>query len=197
MKVPRHDFGICIFQNQIVVAGGGSGTGFIPTVEAANLDFRINNKRGSDFNGYTSQVSRWELLAELNEPAYNPCLVNFNDRWIFKINGMKALNSLSPTLEIYDSEICAWNVMITIEQYIAIGPQAIQINESDILIVGGKLQNDQASTNLFRMSVTESGGAHNDVKVNVAELEHKFQTNGEINEIPVCHNNSLYFVESV
>jgi len=88
---------------------------------------------------YKSTLGAWEHFSDLNEPAFNPCLTNFSDKYLIKINGMKQLNQLAPCVEIYNIETNLWDVVITNELYISIGPQACQINDNEILVLGGKL----------------------------------------------------------
>lgn len=180
LNTARHDFGLTVFKGSLVVTGGANDGGYLKSTEQCVF-------------GRNGTLEEWKKMGDLNECSYKPGLVNFKDKYLFKLGGLKLLKKLSSSVEVYDMYKKSWNLIHIPNLSLPVGPSAVRINDYDILIVGGKNNIGQPSQSVFRMRVEEGPS----LEVNVIYLSKKLDTNGEIYETPIVQTNALYFVENV
>ena len=88
--------------------------------------------------GHAGGLEEWKKIGDLNECSYKPGLVNFKDKYLFKLGGLKLLKNLSSACEVYDWYSNSWNLISIPNLSLPVGPSAVRINDYDILIIGGK-----------------------------------------------------------
>jgi hypothetical protein len=104
--------------------------------------------------------SRWEEVAQLNQPCSLPTCVNYNNKYILKFGGRvdKTFNNknVSP-IEIYHPTLNEWHSInfhyddskansISNIFGVTAGAAGIMINQEEILIVGGNYNNNGTNT---------------------------------------------------
>ena len=146
MKYARNSHGICVFQNYIYVVGGCiDEEGY--TTECERLEYKYSNTKSS---------VGWEKIAKLNFAAFAPCLVSYNNRFLFKFGGIMSLNTMNNHIERYDSignkwEDIRYDMMYPEEPSLMIGISLMayaacsQINSNEIYVFGGS--EDEPKTN--------------------------------------------------
>ena len=134
LNYARNSHGICILQDFMYVIGGCSEQG---GYTASCERFAVNKH-------YEKAVGEWQIVASLNQPANSPCVVNFNDDYIYKFGGVLNLSTMNNTVERYDPKLNVWteiNYQVFGNKYSSLSLLAasasVQINRNEILIFGG------------------------------------------------------------
>lgn len=150
----RKSFGVCYFNGYLYVAGG-----------------YVDNEITDQSEIYDIQSDNWVKIDRLHEACVDLSLCVFNESFIFKFGGQLNNLSLSQIVEKYDLKTCKWsliNYMID-KKYrdnftFCKSLQSIQINEEEIMIMGGVNVYMEASTKVYTMKIIKDDNIHKKTK---------------------------------
>lgn len=150
----RKGFGICYFNGFLYVAGG-----------------YVDNEVSDQSEIYDVKSDVWVKIDKLNEACIDLSLCLFNEKFIFKFGGQLINLTLSQLVEKYDLKTCRWSVInYTIDKKYGSNftfcksLQTIQINEEEIMIMGGMNVYMEASTKVFTMKINKDDHVHKKTK---------------------------------
>jgi len=113
----------------------------------------------------TEQNKGWEKIANLNIAAYGPSVCSFRGKVLYKFGGKKNNWELSNTIEVYSPEKNKWTIVpfeceTQFDKRNFILPcysAASQINNNEILVLGGSDANGNNLTQTFMLKIDKEG----------------------------------------
>jgi len=193
LSVPRSSFAICYMNKHIYVAGGLTN----------NSTFTRKCER------YDIVSNRWVSIADLNYDVLAPCMTSFNDRYIFKFGGYNQGNYLEPLVEKYDPARNVWMICrVKIELPSTIKPEyfkilstsaCVQINQKDIYVFGGYLEDNTSSNQTFVFRLNQEEDDNNSQNYTITKIGVKSLTHPEAfwNNNPIVLNKQIYALQNV
>jgi len=193
LSVPRSSFAICYMNKHIYVAGGLTN----------NSTFTRKCER------YDIAANRWVSIADLNYDVLAPCMTSFNDRYIFKFGGYNEGSYLEPLVEKYDPAKNIWMICrVKIEIPNVVKPEyfkilstsaCVQINQKDIYVFGGYLEDNTSSNQTFIFRLNQEEDDNNSQNYTITKIGVKSLTHPEAfwNNNPIIFNKNVYALQNV
>jgi hypothetical protein len=144
LQHPRSSHAICYHHPYIIIVGGLT----------TNLQVLSSCEM---FNTENNEISK---MGNLKVPTASACVASFSQKYIFKFGGIGEGQSLSQSVEKYDFILKKWEIL---DPRISLGSNpeflllsaatCIQINEKEILVLGGYDESNNGSSQTFSFSV--------------------------------------------
>lgn len=193
MNCGRSSFGICYMNKSIWVVGGLTDNSiYTRTCEKFDL-----------------QTGKWSQIADLNHEILSPCVTGFNNKYLFKFGGCGPDDKLEPIVEKYDPARNVWNVLhVKIEIPNNIKPSyfkilstsaCAQINQNDIYVFGGYLEDNTSSNETFIFRVNEEGTDYSNYNYTITSIGSKTLRYPEAfwNNSPIVFDKKLFALQNV
>ena len=189
MNIPRSSFAIC-YMNRFIYAIGGLTN---------NSNFTSTCER------YDISANKWTSIAHLNHDVLAPCVTPFNNKYLFKFGGNSPENKLETFIERYDPLKNVWtpcNVRVELpdgmkpSQFKILNTSAcVQVNQQDIYIFGGYLEDNTSSNQTFLFKVQDEL----DEQYVITGVGSKTLTHPEAfwNNTPVVKNRCIFSLQNV
>jgi len=194
MIVPRSSFAICYVNGFIYVVGGLTN----------------NSVFTNACEKYDIVNDRWLPIAYVKNDVLAPCIAAFNNKYIFKFGGSSLENKYDTFIEKYDPDIDTWNsIAFTLDRGLGISSDlfrvlttsaCVQINENEIYVFGGYLEDNTGSNQTFLLRVNQvNGDDKNPANYTIAGIGMKTLTHPEAfwNNTPLIFNKNVVALQNV
>jgi hypothetical protein len=194
LNIARSSFAICYMKGYIYAVGGlTNNSAFTSTCEK-----------------YDIAMNRWLPIADLNFDVLAPCIAAFNNKYIYKFGGNSIENRLENHVEKYDPVKNKWYPLqpkIDLPYHLKSSyfkmlntSAAIQINQYEIYIFGGYLDDNTGSnqTFIFRINNSEDDDK-NPYNYTITGVAVKTLTHPEAfwNNNPIVVNRNVFALQNI
>ena len=142
----------------------------------------------------------WVEMEESNEISYMSAVCNVNNKYIYKFGGFKDTNTPNNAIERYNIAHGAWENVefktnIPMDMVLPTCASCEEINHSQILIMGGLLQNAEYSYDTMVLDIDEDGQAKHVLK-NKSKMRLPFEQ-AFSNPQAIIHQGKLFVLQNV